>query len=107
MTSRYQGSLSIRPSYGARGEEILDGGGGRGRRETPDTQAITKVALLCKEKTTWDAEIALQIAKKWSKWENNLPDQVKEPRSLAVAGEEIREITLHAFGDTSGQGLAV
>ena len=26
-------SLSIRPSYGARGEEILDGGGGRGRRE--------------------------------------------------------------------------
>ena len=25
-------SLSIRPSYGARGE-ILDGGGGRGRRE--------------------------------------------------------------------------
>ena len=28
------------------------------------------------------------------------------PRSLAVAGEEIREITLHAFGDGSGQGLA-
>ena len=28
------------------------------------------------------------------------------PRSLAVAGEEIREITLHAFGDASGQGLA-
>ena len=26
-------SLSIRPSYGARGEEILDGGGGRERRE--------------------------------------------------------------------------
>lgn len=26
--------------------------------------------------------------------------------SLAVAGEEIREITLHAFGDVSGQGLA-
>ena len=29
----YAYSLSIRPSYGARGEEILDGGGGRGRRE--------------------------------------------------------------------------
>ena len=26
-------SLSIRPSYGAREEAILDGGGGRGRRE--------------------------------------------------------------------------
>ena len=26
-------SLSIRASQGARGEEILDGGGGRGRRE--------------------------------------------------------------------------
>ena len=37
---------------------------------------------------------------------NNLPDQVKVPRSLAVAGEEIREITFHAFGDASGQGLA-
>ena len=59
-------SLSIRPSYGVRGEEILDGEGGRGRRErkaflsftslpfslpffpfspeTPDTQAI--VALV-------------------------------------------------------------
>ena len=30
---RFGSSLSIRPSYGARGEEILDGGGGRGRRE--------------------------------------------------------------------------
>ena len=38
--------------------------------------------------------------------ENNLPDQVEVPRSLAVAGEEIREITLHAFADASGQGLA-
>ena len=28
------------------------------------------------------------------------------PRSLAVTGEEIREITPHAFGDASGQGLA-
>ena len=61
---------------------------------------------ICKEKTAWDAEISLQIAKKWSKWENNLPDQVEVPWSLAVAGEEIREITLHAFGDASGQGLA-
>ena len=61
---------------------------------------------ICKEKTAWDAEIPLQIAKKWSKWENNLPDKVEVPRSLAVAGEEIREITLHAFGDASGQGLA-
>ena len=42
-------SLSIRPSYGARGEEILDGGGGTSlpfslpffpfSPETPDTQA--------------------------------------------------------------------
>ena len=37
--------------------------------------------------------------KKWSKWENNLPDQVEVPRSLAVAVEEIRQITLHSFGD--------
>ena len=28
------------------------------------------------------------------------------PRSLSVAGEGIREITLHSLGDASGQGLA-
>ena len=33
LISYIQGSLSIRPSYGAGGEEILEGGGGRGRRE--------------------------------------------------------------------------
>ena len=65
-------SLSIRPSYGARGEEILDGGGGRGRRErflsftslpfslpflpfspeTPDTQAKSRYSSvsICKQK---------------------------------------------------------
>ena len=31
----FPASLSIRPSYGARGEEILDGGGGRGRSFSP------------------------------------------------------------------------
>ena len=33
MARNHMASLSIRPSYGVRGEEILDGGGGRGRRE--------------------------------------------------------------------------
>ena len=64
---------------------------------------------ICKEKTAWDAEIPLQIAKKWSKWENNLPDHVEMPSSLAVAGEGIFKITLgfHAFGGgASGQGLS-
>ena len=60
---------------------------------------------ICKEKTAWDAEIPLQIAKKWSKWENNLPDQVEVPRSLAVAEEEIHEITLHAFSVASDRNL--
>ena len=64
------------------------------------------VYRICKEKTAWDAEIPLQIAKKWNKWENNLQYQVEVPRSLAVVGEEIREIILHAFSDASGQGLA-
>ena len=60
---------------------------------------------ICKKKTAWDAEIPLQIAKKWSKWENNLPDRVEVPRPLAVAGEEIHEIT-HAFSVASGQEFA-
>ena len=58
----FRPSLSIRPSYGAREEEILDGGGGRGRRErtslpfslpffpfspeTPDTQATLDQYLI-------------------------------------------------------------
>ena len=66
-------SLSIRPSYGAREEEILDGGGGRGRRErflsftslpfslpffpfspeTPDTQAMSHYAF-------WQVELMLE-----------------------------------------------
>ena len=72
-------SLSIRPSQGARGEEILDGIGGRGRRErklpfslpsfpfspeTSDTQANVKsqfppsrlhlCANLHREKEVWE-----------------------------------------------------
>ena len=42
-----QNSLSIRPSYGVRGEEILDGGGlpfFPFSPETPDTQATNKTA---------------------------------------------------------------
>ena len=36
-------SLSIRPSYGARGEEILDGGGGEGEEKGgPDTKPFSK-----------------------------------------------------------------
>ena len=38
-------SLSIRPSYGAREEEILDGGGGRGRRERKKGRFLSFTAL--------------------------------------------------------------
>ena len=67
----------MRPSYGARGEEILDGGGGRSRRErnflsftslpnslpffpfspeTPDTQATYHHFLASRETMASDPE---------------------------------------------------
>ena len=64
-------SLSIRPSYGVRGEEILDGGGGRGRRnpETPDTQA-TPVSRL--QSRAWSFACLGRFARRTKKRERLL-----------------------------------
>ena len=61
---------------------------------------------ICNEKTACDAELPLPIAKKWSKWKNNLPDQVEVPRAFPLVGEDVSEITLHSFGDASKREVA-
>lgn len=44
--------------------------------------------------------------KRWETWENDLPDSVEFPRSLARNEEDIEEINLHTFGDASSKGVA-
>ena len=60
----------------------------------------------CQQKKAWDAELSKELVKCWEKWEMSLPKEVEVPRALIFAREPIEAIALHAFGDTSGQGVA-
>ena len=59
----------------------------------------------CEQKCKWDSELPDELTKRWRKWENHLPLQIKAPRSIPLAQEPIQDITLHAFGDASGHGV--
>jgi hypothetical protein len=59
----------------------------------------------CEQKCKWDSELPNELTKRWRKWENHLPLQVKAPRSILLAQEPIQDKTLHAFGDASGHGV--
>ena len=43
----------------------------------------------CDGKGAWDAALSDDLMQQWTHWENNLPAQVKVPRSLAVHREPI------------------
>ena len=60
----------------------------------------------CNDKLAWDTQLPGELSSKWLKWERGLPSQVTVPRSLAAYQEPIDGITLHAFGDASGVGVA-
>ena len=60
----------------------------------------------CDLKCGWDQSLPVDFAKRWKRWENQLPDSVTTVRSLARYQESITSITLHAFGDASGNGVA-
>ena len=59
----------------------------------------------CEEKCAWDTPLFAELVQQW-KWESCLPQQINWPRALTSAQQPFENIELHAFGDTSGKGVA-
>ena len=60
----------------------------------------------CNLKVGWDEKLPPDIAAKWAKWESRLPERVTFERALVKYQEPINSISIHVFGDASGQGVA-
>lgn len=60
----------------------------------------------CELNIGWDAPLPDAVAKKWSRWEREMPEAMSVPRSLASYQEPIEEVKLHAFGDASRRGVS-
>ena len=60
----------------------------------------------CNLKCAWDQALPIDLGKKWKRWERELPERITTVRSLAKYQEPVTSITLHAFGDASGNGVA-
>jgi hypothetical protein len=60
----------------------------------------------CNLKCTWDQAQPIDLGKRWERWERELPELITTVRSLAKYQEPVTSITLHAFGDASGNGVA-
>ena len=58
----------------------------------------------CESKVAWDAQVPGELARKWIKWESQLPLNIPVPRALPKHRERISNIELHCFGDASGRG---
>ncbi|PFX23509.1 Retrovirus-related Pol polyprotein [Stylophora pistillata] len=56
---------------------------------------------VCDSKLNWDARLPSKLMQSWIRWEEQLPEQLTVPRSLAAYQEDIQSIELHAFGDVS------
>ena len=60
----------------------------------------------CNVKVRWDEKLPPDLAEKWAKWESRLPERVTFERALVKYQEPINSISVHVFGDASGQGVA-
>ena len=60
----------------------------------------------CDAQCAWDEKLPEELAVRYQKWEQNLPRLLDVPRALVIAREQIEGISLHAFGDASGRGVA-
>ena len=61
---------------------------------------------VCDQQLQRDQKAPESITKQWKKFKKSLPNQVQVPRSLPAFKETIKAVDLHAFGDTSGAGIA-
>ena len=59
----------------------------------------------CAQKSAWDNPLPEDLAVKWKKLEENVPDTVTVQCWAPCYEDEIHEVELHAFGDASGQGV--
>ena len=60
----------------------------------------------CNLRVGWDKQLPPDLAKWWTKWESRLPGRITFTRALAQYQEPISKLSLHVFGDASGQGVA-
>ena len=60
----------------------------------------------CDRKLSWDEALPEDLDIKWNNYLTELPEKIELPRSLPIQREKITNITLHAFGDASKDGVA-
>ena len=61
---------------------------------------------ICEANIAWDGELPKPLQKRWNDWSKNLPELFTVKRSLAPYLQPVTEITLHAFGDASKDGVS-
>ena len=60
----------------------------------------------CDSKVTWDQPLPDNLAKRFTKWINLLPEKLEVPRNLAKFQEQINTVDLHVFADASVNGVS-
>ena len=60
----------------------------------------------CDMKFPWDQELPSDLRSCWKEWEKTTEENLRVPRSLVKFQEPIQAIDLHAFGDTSQNGVS-
>ena len=61
---------------------------------------------VCEARIPWDQKLPHELEIRWQTWEKSLTGKVEVARSIAQHQEEITNISLHAFGDASSQGVS-
>eukprot|EP00794_Sanderia_malayensis_P020984 gene20984-biopygen15490 len=56
---------------------------------------------ICEHKLPWDVPLPNVLLRRWERWLQTLPGEVKVPRSIPVTREQITLVELHGFADAS------
>ena len=62
---------------------------------------------ICDNKTPWDTQLPESLVKRWRDWNSTLREDLVVPRALTPYHQPISQLTLHAFGDPSVNGVCV